>query len=125
MHFNIICKIYYNRVFSGHFNIDEKAILGYLDKCETWTKYEFFLANHAFQIFNMDSLHNLTLMALDNKSGSRDIDQFVLDFCFHATMALISNDRDECAKNIINHYYNNKSIKKDLAQLGFNIAMRF
>lgn len=125
LHFNIICKIYYNRVFDANFNIDIKAIIDYLDKCETWTKYEFFVANHASPLFNTEYLHNLTIMALDNRLASRHISAFTLDFCFHAAAYLIINDRIDYAKNIIKHYYNNKNTKKDLAQLGFNIAMRF
>ncbi|NMD38291.1 MAG: helix-turn-helix transcriptional regulator [Christensenellaceae bacterium] len=125
LHFSIICKIYYNRDFNANFKIDKEAILSYFDRCETWTEYEYFIANHVCQIFDMNYLYTLTLMALDNKTGNRKINNFTLDFCFHATSALVNNDRDDYAKNIIDHYYNNKKIKKDLPHLSFNVAMRF
>ncbi|MDI9469078.1 MAG: helix-turn-helix transcriptional regulator [Bacillota bacterium] len=125
LHFNIICKIYYNRLFNPDFEIDRSIILSYLDRCETWTKYEFFIANHAVHTFDMDALYNLTILALDNKNGSRELHHFALDFCFHATAALIGNNRDDDARSVLHHYYNNTSVKKILPQLSFNIAMRF
>ncbi|MDI9498421.1 MAG: helix-turn-helix transcriptional regulator [Bacillota bacterium] len=125
LHFNIICRIYYNRLFHPSFEIDRSIILSYLDRCETWTKYEFFIANHAIHTFDMEALCNLTIMALNNKHGSRKLHHFALDFCFHAAAALISNNRDDDARNVLHHYYNNTSVKKILPQLSFNIAMRF
>ncbi len=126
LHFNIICKIYCNQVFHTHFDFDKDAIFDYLDKCEIWTKYEFFIASLTVDLFSMNALHNLTIMALDvNNNGCKYIDDFALDFCFHAALTLIKNDKDDYAKNIIEHYYSNKNIKKVLVHLGFNIAIRF
>lgn len=125
LHFYIVSKIVFNQYFNGVYPIEIEHISSYLNKCDTWCKYEYFIANYSVTAFDNDKLYILSKLGLNMSMKNRNTRHYLVDFIIHSCMEFILRDNDDYAIEILELYKNNTNIKPILQYLSFNIVAKF
>ncbi len=124
-HFCIICKALYNSAFHTDFPLETDRLFAYLQRCETWSKYEFFVAKYTVDTLSDAHIRTMGLMALEKKVKSRSLRDYALEFSFQVAQILLRHGQIDYVAEIITAFRTSPHVTQDLADLGFNIAFRF
>lgn len=125
LHFYIVSKIVYNQYFAGNYTIEKEYLFEYLSQCDTWCKYEYFIANYSVTVFDDEKLYKLAKLGFDMSMKNRNTRHYLIDFVLHSCMEFILRDSDEYAIKILDIYNNDSEIKPILQYLSFNITAIF
>lgn len=103
-HFYLITEAIYAQIFLTEAQADIEELEEYLFDCETWGKYESFIAAHICSIFSNDSLMIFAERALPTQLTSDSTAIYGIDFYLHACLSLINRNELTSAEYLLTKF---------------------
>jgi len=120
-----IIKVVGNNVFNLAYKINDAPVVSYLEKVESWGKYEFFLANYLSFELDTDKLMVLWRQAFSKKMKSIVLQRYSIDFYLHICFQLLEKSEIELAKQVLIEYEHWQKPKKVLQNLSFSLYTEY
>lgn len=124
-HISIIIQGMYNHYFFQTYRPDSKELEGYLLQCETWGKYEFFLAAYSTFLFSNETLVILAEQSFRRKVKSRSTRHYFIDFYLQVCQKLIRENNPDEADRLLKKYETEEEIRPILQYLSFNTFAKY
>ncbi|MGX6978701.1 Rgg family transcriptional regulator [Vagococcus elongatus] len=124
-HISVVAQGMYDHYFFETYRPDSKELEDYLLQCETWGKYEFFLACYSTFLFNNETLVILAEQSFRRKVKSRSTRHYFIDFYLQVCQKLIRKDDCDIADRLLKKYETEEDIRPILQYLSFNVFAKY
>ncbi|MGY3750820.1 Rgg family transcriptional regulator [Vagococcus acidifermentans] len=103
-HFYLVTEAIYDNIFLTDTQTNIEELEKYLFDCETWGKYEAFIAANIYFHFSSDSLVVFAERALPTQLTSDSTAIYSIDFYLHACLSLISRNELASAEYLLKKF---------------------
>lgn len=122
LYFSFVVQSMYNEFFlDDTYKPETKELESYLLNCETWGKYEFFLASYSNFLYSNETLIVLAEQSFRRKIKSRSTFHYFVDFYLQVCQRLIKRNDYDAADALLKKYEHEDEIQPILQYLSFNV----